>query len=196
MVSNTNSPTAALVYKLFAAPGIDSGVDEYGINNSGAGRHPDAKTTKAAPTDWSNESPVQNHATGRLVGNYSATQAPNAKSMAIRRRGLAPFGGFFPGKRSGLSMQHPGGIVDHNAGADHLIAGGTGQASSMCRVNVIGRKSDAGMKLPVMPSTITRGGISAIPSGGGSHEPLTAPLQPKVSGWASIFAFRKAGATA
>jgi hypothetical protein len=194
-MSNTNSPTAAVVHKMFAAPGIDSGVDEYGVFNSGAALHPNAPTKKAAPTDWSNESPTVGYATSRLVGNYADTQAPDASSLKIRRRGLAPFGGFFSGPRSGLAYQHPGGIVDHNAGADHLIAGGPGQASTFCRVNG-GKKNNAGMKLPILPSTITRGGPSVMPAGGGFDGTLAPPLQNKVNGWQSIFAFRGTGAVA
>lgn len=188
--NNTNHPLRPLSFKVFAAPGIDSAVDEQGVFNSGAGLHPDHETLKAAPTDWSNESPTQNHTTGRLVGNYAATEVKGADSLKIRRRGLAPFGGFFSGKNE-LAMQHPGGIVDHNAGADHLIAGGPGAAATFCRVNVTNQKQNRGAKLPVLPRLLPRGDVSRIPAGGGSHEPLVAPLQPKIAGWPTIFSFTK-----
>ncbi len=193
--NNTNHPTKPLVYKMFAAPGIDSHPLDVGIFNSGAGRAPDTETAKAAPTDWSNESPTQNRTAGRLVGNFEATAASGANSMAIRRRGLAPFGGFFAGRNS-LAVQHPGGIVDHNAGADHLIAGGPGAASTFCRVNITQQKHNRGAKLPIMPRMLQRGTVAQIPAGGGQYEPLVAPLQPKISGWPTIFSFTKGARSA
>lgn len=190
VLTNTNRASlGSILYKQFAAPGIDSGPEEFGVFNSGAGRHPDTATLKASPTDWANEAASMGFETEHFVGNYPATKAPGASSLQIRRRGKAPFGGFFPGARNKEAYQHPGGNVDHNAGADHLIAGGPGQASSFVRVNKT-TKPNRGMKLPVMPETIVRGGLATLPAGGGSHEPLVAPLQPKVAGWSSIFSFR------
>lgn len=191
--SNTNHPTRMVTEKLFAAPGIDSGVEEYGVFASGAGRAPHTATTKASPTDWGNEAPTQSYETENFVSGYPETKAPSANSLQVRRRGKAPFGGFFAGARASLAYQHPGGITDHNAGADHLIAGGPGAASTFCRVNVLPRKKGQGMKLPVLPTQVVRGGLAGIPSGGGGHEPLAAPLQPKISGWKGIFSFRNPG---
>ncbi len=111
------------------------------------------------------------------------------KSIAVRKRGASPFGGFFQGKDA-LIYQHPGGLADMNPGADSKIAGGIGQASSFCRVNI--NNPDRAMKLPVKPSQITRGGPAKIPTGGGSHEPLVAPMMPKVPGWPTIFSFKTA----
>lgn len=193
--TNTNLTAQPLVFKMFAAPGIDSVPTEVGVFNSGAALAPDHPTAKASPTDWANESVEQNYSAGRLVGNYEATQAKGANSIAIRRRGLAPFGGFFAGKQS-LNVQHLGGIVDHNAGADHLIAGGPSAAATFCRVNITQQKHNRGAKLPIMPRMIQRGKLASIPAGGGSHEPLVAPLQPKVSGWPTIFSFTKGARSA
>jgi hypothetical protein len=175
--------------KVFAAPGIDSHISEQGVFNSGAGLDPHAPTTKTPPYDWSNESPSQGYETEHLVGNFGATKAPTAKSIAVRRRGFSPFGGFFPGKNISLSYQHPGGIADINPGASSLIAGGPSSASSLVRLN--GGKINRGMKLPILPQQIVRGGVAGMPSGGGSHEPLVAPLMPKVAGWPTIFSFTK-----
>jgi hypothetical protein len=46
------------------------------------------------------------------------------------------------------------------------------------------------MKLPVLPVETKRGGLAPMPQGGGSHEPLTAPLKSNVPGFPSIFMFR------
>jgi hypothetical protein len=169
--------------KVFAAPGIDSHPDEVGVYASGAGR--DAGAFKVAPYDWLNESPEQGYATGQLISGYEATKAPPINSISIRRRGISPWGGFFPGKKSAIIYQHPGGIADMNPGASSTIAGGPGAASSMCRIS--GVRNNRGMKLPVLPQEVTRGGNQPFPAGGGSHEPLTAPMIPKVPGWPSIF---------
>jgi hypothetical protein len=175
--------------KVFAAPGIDSTTHEQGVFNSGAGFDPNAPTLKTPPYDWNKENPALGYGTGRLVGNYPETTAPDATSLKVRKRGLSPFGGPFSGTGSILSHQHPGGIADMNPGAGSLIAGGRGQASSFCRVN--GKYADVNrrLKLPVLPVPAPRGGVTSFPSGGGSHEPLTAPLQPQISGWPTIFKF-------
>jgi hypothetical protein len=171
--------------KVFAAPGIDSHPSEVGVFASGAGREPETSTFKSAPYDWFNEAPSQGYHTENLIGGFDATKAPPATSMSIRKRGVSPWGGFFPGKRAALIYQHPGGIADMNPGASSRIAGGPGQASSLVRTH--GVRNNRGMKLPVLPATVTRGGSAPVPSGGGSHEPLTAPILPKVPGWPSIF---------
>lgn len=177
-------------YKVFAAPGIDSPASEFGVFNSGAGRAPNTETGKVEPYDWRNDNPTLDSDDNRMVGNFGATASGGANRLAIRRRGLAPFGGFVSGgNRHLVAMQHSGGIVDHNAGADHFIAGGPGAASTFCRVNIVSPKTNRGAKLPVLPPMPSRGGVQAIPGGGGSHEPLTAPLQPKISGWPTIFNF-------
>lgn len=173
--------------KVFAAPGIDSQTGEFGVLASGAGHRPDAPTFKASPYDWYNEAPTQHYETENLVGNFPATKAPPANSMAIRRRGFTPWGGFFPGKRAAVSHQHPGGIADMNPGASSQIAGGPGAASSFCRLH--GVRDNRGMKLPVLPQEVTRGGLANIPTGGGSHDPLVAPMKPRIPGWPTIFAF-------
>jgi hypothetical protein len=171
--------------KVYAAPGIDSHPTEQGLFASGAGFDPIALPAKTHPYDWLNESPSQSYATENLIGNFDATKAQPAKSMSIRKRGVSPWGGFFPGRRAALTFQHPGGIADMNPGCSAIIAGGSGQGSSMVRLH--GVRNNRGMKLPVLPQEVTRGGTAPTPSGGGSHEPLTAPLIPKVPGWPSIF---------
>lgn len=187
--TNTNVQARPMVYKMFASPGIDSPVEEFGVYNSGAGRAPDTETGKASPTDWLNDNPTLDSDNNLFVAGFTGTRSGGAANLAIRRRGLAPFGGFFPGRRMDISHQHSGGIVDHNAGADRLIAGGAGEASMFCRVNVGSQKVNRGAKLPILPLQLPRAGVSPLPSGGGSHEPLTAPLQPKISGWPTIFSF-------
>jgi len=174
--------------KVFAAPGIDSHTSETGVFNSGAGFDPNAPTLKTPPWDWTNEAPTQSYGTENLVGNFGATKAPDAQSLKVRRRGLAPFGGFFPGKRASLAYQHPGGIADMNPGASSRIAGGPGAASSFCRLS--NPSKDRGLKLPVLPNQVAPGLPAPIPTGGGSHEPLAAPLMPRVPGWPTIFSFR------
>lgn len=174
--------------KVFGSPGIDSHTDEVGLFNSGAGLSPHTGTAKASPWDWWNEAPTQHYETENLIGNFSATKAPNAKSIAVRKRGLSPWEGFFPGKRASVIYQHPGGIADMNPGADSRIAGGPGAASSFCRMH--GVRDNRGMKLPVLPQEITRGGLAPMPTGGGGHDSLSAPLKPKVPGWPTIFSFR------
>jgi hypothetical protein len=171
--------------KVFAAPGIDSHPSEQGLFNSGAGFDPTATTLKAAPYDWLNEAPTQSYQTENFIGNFTATKAPDAQSLSIRKRGVSPWGGFFPGKRASLIYQHPGGIADMNPGASARVAGGKGSASSLVRTH--GVRNNRGMKLPVLPQEVTRGGSAPMPSGGGSHEPLTAPILSKVPGWPSIF---------
>jgi hypothetical protein len=171
--------------KVFAAPGIDSHPSEQGVFNSGAGFDPTATTSKTPPYDWGNEAPSQNYETENLVGGFDATKAPTAHALGVRRRGVSPWGGHFPGKQAAMTFQHPGGIADMNPGASARIAGGPGQASSMVRLH--GVRSNRGMKLPVLPQEVTRGGSLPIPVGGGSHDPLVAPLMPKVPGWPSIF---------
>lgn len=170
--------------KVYAAPGIDSHPTEQGVFNSGAGFDPTANTAKTPPYDWLNEAPSQGYATENLVAGFNATKGKPANSMSIRKRGVSPWGGNFPGKTS-LAYQHPGGITDHNAGAAATIAGGAGQASSFVRLH--GVRGNRGMKLPVTPQEVTRGTAAPFPTGGGSHEPLTAPMVPKVPGWPSIF---------
>jgi hypothetical protein len=191
--TNSRKDTPIFV-KVFAAPGIDSHIAEQGVFNSGAGFSPQAPTLKTPPFDWLNEAPEQGYATGRLIGENGdpagKTVSKNAKGIAIRKRGVSPWGGFFHGGRQSLAMQHPGGIVDHNAGASPLIAGGPGAASTMARIH--GGRSQRGMKLPVLPQNVQRGGQTQFPTGGGSHEPLTAPLKPLVPGFVSIFQFRNA----
>lgn len=174
--------------KVFAAPGIDSHPDEQGVFNSGAGFDPQAPTAKTQPWDWYNEAPTQHYETENFVGNFGATKAPDASKLKIRKRGLSPWGGFGPGMRASLTYQHPGGIADMNPGADRLIAGGPGAASSFCRLH--GVRDNRGMKLPVLPQEVNRGGLAPVPSGGGGHDPLAAPLRPKIPGWPTIFAFR------
>jgi hypothetical protein len=178
--------------KVFAAPGIDSHTDEQGVFNSGAGFDPKAPTLKTPPYDWYNEAPTQHYETENFVGNFAATKAPDVKSLAIRKRGISPWEGFFPGKRQSVIYQHPGGIADMNPGADSRIAGGPGSASSFCRLH--GVRDNRGMKLPVLPQEVSRGGKAPIPTGGGGHEPLAAPMKPKIAGWPTIFSFRAKGA--
>jgi len=178
------------VFKMFASPGIDSPVEEFGVYNSGAGRAPSTETGKLEPTDWKNDNPSLDSDTNKFIGNFGGTESGGADRIAVRRRGLAPFGGFFQGgNRHLIAMQHSGGIVDHNAGADHFIAGGPGAASAFCRVNVGSKKTNRGAQLPVMPPVLPRAGLEPIPTGGGSHEPLTAPLKPRIAGWPTIFSF-------
>ena len=176
--------------KVYATPGIDSHPNEQGVFNSGAAFDPTAQTLKTPPYDWGNEAPEQGYETGELIGigSSGATKTKPANALSIRRRGISPWGGFFHGGRQALAMQHPGGIVDHNAGASALIAGGPGSASSMVRIS--GGRSTRGMKLPVLPQQTKRGSAAAMPTGGGSHDPLVAPLSPNVPGWPSIFMFR------
>lgn len=175
--------------KVYAAPGIDSHPQEFGVYNSGAGRAPETTTLKTPPYDWFNEAPSQGYHTENLIGNFDATKAPHANQMAVRKRGVSPWGGFFPGKRIALAYQHPGGIADMNPGASSRISGGPGAASSLVRTH--GVRNNRGMKLPVLPPSVTRGGSAPVPSGGGSHEPLTAPILPKIPGWPSIFKVTK-----
>lgn len=194
----TNSPGTpaygpAPFVKVFASPGIDSTPNEQGVFSSGAGLRPDTPTFKVNPWDWGNDAPSQGNDTEHLVGGVAATKAPNAKSMAIRRRGVSPWGG------SALTMhphaqQHAGGIQDLNPGADYKISGGKGQASSFCRVE---QKRDfkavnAGMKLPVLAQEITRGGAAPIPTGGTFDGSPAAPVMPRITGWPTIFSFRGA----
>lgn len=178
--------------KVFAAPGIDSHTDEQGVFNSGAGFDPKAPTLKTPPYDWLNEAPEQGYAAGHLIGigSNDATKSKPAHALSVRRRGISPWGGFFHGGRQALAFQHPGGITDHNAGASSLIAGGPGSASSLVRIS--GGRNDRAMKLPVLPQQSKRGGLIAMPAGGGSHDPLVAPFLPNVPGWPSIFMFRNA----
>ncbi|SRR6266849_207228 len=185
-MANKDSPSFV---KVFAAPGIDSHPTEQGVFNSGAGFDPVAPTLKTPPYDWLNEAPSQGYETENLIGNFGATKAKTIKNIAIRRRGISPWGGFFHGGRQALAMQHPGGITDHNAGCSSIIAGGPGAASTFARIH--GGRSQRGMKLPILPQEVKRGGAQAFPLGGGSHEPLVAPLTPKVPGFVSIFQFRK-----
>lgn len=176
--------------KVFGAPGIDSHPSEVGVYNSGAGLHPNTETYKTAPYDWLNESPEQGYEHGEFIGSGSqgVTKTKQANSLQIRKRGISPWGGFFHGGRASLAMQHPGGIVDTNTGASSMIAGGAGQASSFVRLH--GGRDDRGMKLPVLPQETKRSGIAPFPAGGGTHDPLAAPLQSKVPGFPSIFMFR------
>jgi hypothetical protein len=176
--------------KVYAAPGIDSHPSEHGPFNSGAGFDPFTPTLKTPPFDWFNEAPSMGKATERLVGNFPSTQAKGADSLKLRKRGHSPWSGYIGGGREALAMQHPGGIVDTNTGASSLIAGGPGAPSTLVRLH--GGRSQRGMKLPVLPQEVKRGGATSFPVGGGSHEPLTAPFRPKVPGFASIFAFRNA----
>jgi hypothetical protein len=184
------------IVKMYASPGIDSVPQEVGVFASGAGFRPDSPTFKAKPYDWANESRDQGYATGRLIGNFAATQAKNANRLKIRRRGKAPFGGTFIPPGNPHSQQHIGGITDMNPGASHLIAGGPGAASTFVRMNTSKEKTNRGAKLPVMPNRVTRGGVLPLPTGGGFDAALAAPLTSKVSGWPTIFSFRNAGANA
>jgi hypothetical protein len=177
--------------KVFATPGIDSDPSEQGVFNSGAGLHPHTQTLKTKPYDWLNESREQGYGAGFLVGagdTNSQTKSKQANQLSVRRRGIAPWGGFFKGGRAHSAMQHRGGIVDSNTGASGLIAGGPGQASTLVRVQ--GGRVDRNMKLPVLPTQTKRGGVAPMPQGGGSHDPLTAPLKSNVPGFPSIFMFR------
>ena len=176
--------------KVYATPGIDSGTNEQGVFNSGAGLHPNTDTLKTPPYDWRNEAPEQGYSSGELigVGSNGATRSKPAHSMSVRRRGISPWGGFFKGGRHTLSTQHIGGNVDHNAGASSLIAGGPGAASSFARVH--GGRSDRGMKLPILPQETKRAGVAAFPAGGNGHDGIAAPLRPNVPGFPSIFMFR------
>jgi hypothetical protein len=171
--------------KVFAAPGIDSAPEEFGVRSSGAAFDPGTAPPQTSPYDWLNESPSQSYQTEEFIAGYPATRAKPANQIAVRKRGVSPWGGFFPGKRAALARQHPGGIADMDPGASSHIAGGKGAASSMVRLH--GVRNNRGMKLPVLPQEVTRGGLAPVPSGGGSHEPLTAPMIPKVPGWPSIF---------
>jgi hypothetical protein len=132
-----------------------------------------------------NESPSQGYQTEHFVGGFPTTKAKTIDKISVRKRGVSPWGGFFRGREAAMKFQHPQGNADMNPGASKLIAGGPGQGSSMVRLH--GVRNNRGMKLPVLPQEVTRGGKAPLPSGGGSHEPLTAPLMPKVPGWPSIF---------
>ena len=176
--------------KTFAAPGIDSKPTEFGILASGAGQHPTVPTFKVNPWDWYNESASQGYSTERLVGNFPATQAPTMDKMKIRRRGVDPWGGTFA--MHPHSLQHPGGITDMNPGADYMIAGGRGAASSMVRLSIRNANVSQGMKLPVLPPGATRAGLAPMPTGGNFDGSPATPLLPTVAGWPTIFSFRGA----
>jgi hypothetical protein len=183
--------------KVFASPGIDSTPGEFGVIASGAAFPPVAGTYKTPPWDWANDAPEQGNEPGRLVGNFSATTAPVAADLKVRRRGLSPFGGSFQSPGNPHSQQHTGGIVDMNPGASFLIAGGPGAASSMVRLQSKIKKPNLGMKLPVLSNAVQRGGVVPLPAGGSADAGLAAPLMPKLTGWPTIFAFRNpAAATA
>lgn len=178
--------------KVFACPGIDSDVSEYGVFNSDAGRAGGRGfKQKGVPSDWSSRNPVWGLATGRLVGNYAATQSPNVKSLRIRRRGVSPWGGYphhilksrYKNDNAD-SMLNVGGSVDMNPGCSSLIAGGSGAASSMVRTQSK-EKRDRGMKLPVLPATLHRKGNASTPMGGTSNAP-SAPITPRLMGLPSI----------
>lgn len=175
--------------KVFASPGIDSDISEVGLFNSGATFRPEdaRKAAKASPHDWGNEAPSQAHKTENLVGGFDATKSKDPRSLRVRNRGISPFGGTFPGAHL-ASHQHPGGIVDMNPGAGSMIAGGTGAASSLVRISRVGDDT-RGMKLPVLPKQVTRGGKAMFPQGGGGHDAVAAPIAPKMPGFASIFSF-------
>lgn len=151
--------------KRYASPGIDDAGD-FGVLSSGAGLLPGDITgiQKASPSDWSALNPDIGLSTGRLIGNNAGTQATPINETRSRKRGISPFGGYFPtgGPQRTIKV---GGIADLNTGADSLIAGGKAQASSMVRFN--GRNVKA-MRLPVIPMQVTRGGIAKTPSGGQS----------------------------
>jgi hypothetical protein len=190
--ANTSHKDKPRFVKVFASPGIDSHIYEQGIFNSGASFSPQTPTLKTPPYDWSNEAPEQGGAPGRLIGTFGdpagKTKSKIANQIAVRKRGVSPWGGFFSGGRASLAMQHPGGITDTNLGCSPLIAGGPGQASTLVRVK--GGRPQRGMKLPVLPQNVKRGGVMAMPTGGGSHDPLTAPLRSMVPGFVSIFGFK------
>ena len=175
--------------KRFAAPGIDSGTLNQGVYNSGAGLSldsPQVLNPSYAPYDWSSRNPLVSEQTGNLIGGFDATKAPTAADIRTRRRGLTPWGGSFDNYGSGRNVQKSGGIVDMNTGADLRIAGGKGQASSFVRVSGP-KKADEGMKLPVLPKQIVRGGVMATPTGGGvMGTGAPAPIQPKVYGFPAI----------
>jgi hypothetical protein len=182
------------VVKMFAAPGIDSDVLEWGVYSSGAGLHPSTPTSKVPPSDWLAVNPDISHATGKLVGNFDATKAQDPRGMRVRRRGISSWGGLMPGSaphaagptdvRQGTTkFRKSGGIVDTNLGASGIIAGGPGQASSMVRLS--GQRKDSGMKLPQLPNQVARGGKVAFPAGG-MHGLPPAPLIPKIPGLAGI----------
>lgn len=181
-VPDSAGSTSGWTPKKFASPGIDSSPDEQGVFNSGAGMGPNVKTAKsgANPYDWNGRNPYSALQSGRLIGNFPATQAPPASSLRIRRRGISPFGGAADRFKSGAIREKAGGIVDMNPGAGSLIAGGPGAAASMVRVNGA-RKVNEGMKLPVLPMAVTRGGTAVMPAGGGvlGFGPA-APLVPKL----------------
>lgn len=181
------------IVKMYASPGIDSVPQEVGVFSSGAGMRPDAPTFKAQPYDWKNDGTNQGHTSGRLIGNFSATQAKTADQLKIRRRGVSPFGGQYKSPGNPHSMKHSGGSFDMNPGSSHLIAGGPGQASTFVRTQTKQTKPDRGMKLPVLSHAVTRGGLVPIPTGGGFDAALSAPLASTITGWPTIFAFRKAG---
>lgn len=174
--------------KAFASPGIDSNPDEHGVYNSGAGLRPDTPVSKthALPPDWGSNNPLIDHVTSNLIGGFDATAAPDASTIRVRRRGVSPFGGSFDRFGSGINANKSGGTSDMNTGASGLIAGGKGQASSFVRVQGP-KKQDEGMKLPVLPKQVIRGGVTATPSGGGvMGTGAPAPIQPKVYGFPSI----------
>ncbi len=173
----------------FAAPGVDTGTFDQGAYKSGAGlplESPQVQNPNSPPWDWGSNNPLIDHATSNLVGNFDATKTPNASTIRIRRRGITPWGGSFDNYGVGRNAQKSGGIVDTNTGADIRISGGKGQASSFVRVNGP-RKSDEGMKLPVLPKQVVRGGVVLTPTGGGiMGTGAPAPIQPKVYGFPSI----------
>lgn len=175
--------------KRFAAPGIDTGLMDQGVFNSGAGFAPDAPQVlnpSYAPLDWASNNPTIDHATENLIGNFDATKAPDASTIRTRRRGISPWGGAYDNYGYGTNRQKSGGIVDLNLGADNRVAGGKGQASSFVRVSGP-KKPDEGMKLPVLPKQVVRGGPMASPTGGGvMGTGAPAPVQPKVYGFPSI----------
>ncbi|HTD18620.1 MAG TPA: hypothetical protein VK667_03720 [Ktedonobacteraceae bacterium] len=173
----------------FAAPGIDSDISDYGIYSSGAGFHPEETTTKTSPYDWTNENPTFGHKTAELVNGYSATRAQTIDQARVRIRGICPWGGKLPNRKE--YAYHPGGSVDVNAGAGSMIAGGRGSASSMVRVQKA--SPTRGMKLPVLPDEMRRGGPSPMPIGGSADTSPAPPFAPKVSGMPSIFGFLKKG---
>lgn len=184
--TDTNQPFV----RHYAAPGIDSNLEEFGIRSSGAGLHPETVTLKSAPYDWGGINPTAHYDVSELVNGYLETKAPSADRIRVRVRGIDPFGGFFPGKHPNVNYK-AGGVADTNTGLSSMIAGGPGQASSLVRVGKV--LPTQGMKLPVLPAEARRGGAMKMPAGGSTTGEAPAPFTPKVAGFPGIFGFIKQG---
>lgn len=168
----------------FASPGIDD-TTLIGVFASSAGFPPDkAVSSNAAPQDWGSANPTATTASGGGIGSIFPKSKP-ASAMRTRRRGFTIWGGFWPHQKSSEVGVKPGGIADMNPGVSMTTAGGRTQASSLVRVNTIGRPG-RGMKLPQLPSQVTRGGLVPVPAGGFSPGPPV-PMIPRIPGFDSIF---------